>query len=418
LPAPSALAEHWRLDPGVVFLNHGSYGACPVKVLECQDEIRTMMEREAVRFFMIELERLLDETREAVGRLVNCRPRDLVMATNATIALACVLNSIDFQPGDEILANDHEYMSCLNELDRLARRRGVRPVKATVPFPIDSDDQVVEAIMDKVTPRTRLVLVSHITSPSALILPVARIVAECRARGIQTLVDGAHAPGQIPIDITALGPTYYVADFHKWISAPKGAGMLYVDADQQDVIEPLALSSRAHFDRPDRDRFRCLFDYVGTDDYSSILAVPAAIEHLGSLLPGGWDQIMRENRAMVLRARDLLCRALGAEPPAPDSMIASMTTILLPPLPDALVGRPCTFDDPLQDRLVERHRVQVPIWQLPDSGQRFIRLSAQLYNSIEQYEYLARALKEELAGERQTGAPGPAPAAGTASMEK
>ncbi len=274
-------------------------------------------------------------------------------------------------------------------------------MKATVPFPTAGEDEVFDAIMSRVTDRTRLALISHITSPTARVCPVARLTAALKARGVEVLIDGAHAPGQVPVDVAAIAPTYYTANLHKWPSCPKGTAFLWVAPVRREGFEPLALSSRAHLNRTDRDRFRCLFDYVGTDDYTGFAAVPDALRFMASL-EGSWDALMARNHALVLAGRRLLCDALGTEPAVPERMLGAMATVVVPGagLPSGGTA-PGRYEDPLQERLVERHGIQVPVWSLPSAGLRLLRISAQAYNSIEQYEYLADALRQEVVLERR-----------------
>lgn len=411
LPAPSALAARWRLDKNLVFLNFGSYGGCPDEVLAAHDEYRARVERDPVRFFKVDLERLLDGVREKVGAFVGCRPENLAPIRNATMALATVFFSKGFRAGDEVVTNNHEYSSGTNELARLAERAGVRVVTAEVPFPIADPAEAAGAIIGAITSRTRLVVMSHVTSCTSLVMPVERVIAECHARGVDILIDGAHAPGQIELDIERLNPTYYVGSFHKWMCAPKGTGFLWVRADRRAGFRSAMLSSRAAKVREDRPLFLRDFDYMGTDDYTGMLCVPHAIEAMAKMVPGGWDEVRRRNRALALEARGAVCAMAGLRAGCPDSMVGSMVSLALPEADASLAGRATLYDDPLQDALVEKHGVQVPIWRLGEGtrenpGVRIIRLSAQLYNSIEQYRYLGEALVKELNGERalkQTG---------------
>jgi len=400
--APDVLARHapWRLDPSLTFLNHGSYGAVLAPVLEAQAAMRDRMERDPVRFFKADLEVLTDGVRESLGAFSRCRAADLAPVSNATIGLCTILANTPLEPGDEILVCDHDYQSIFNELERVCARTGARMVKATIPFPISGPDEVVERFMECVTPRTKLAFVAHITSATSLVFPAAAITHELVSRGIDTVVDGAHTPGQLPMDIAAMRPTYFVGSGHKWLSAPKGTGFVYVRSDKQAAFRTLALSSRAAKVRPERSLYRRDFDYMGTSDYTPILAMPAAIQHMGELLPGGWPELMRRNHALVMKGREFLCKALGIDAPAPESMIASMATLPLPEPAPELVNRPTLYDDALQDELITRHRIVVPIWRWGPNNQRVIRISAQLYNTVADFEKLAGALVEELAREK------------------
>ncbi|MBX3364834.1 MAG: aminotransferase class V-fold PLP-dependent enzyme [Phycisphaeraceae bacterium] len=397
----SPFGKYWALDPDMTFLNHGSYGVCPLPVREAQDRYRALMEQEPVRWFMSLLERHMDISRARLSELLRCPPECIGFLPNATVAISTILHSIDWRPGDEILVNDHEYMSVINELNRLGHRRGVRAVMPALPFPVRSSDQILGAILSGVTPRTRLVIISHITSPTAMVLPVEQIVSALRQRGIMTLVDGAHAPGCIPVDIQAIGCTYYVATLHKWLCTPKGAGFMYAHPSTHGALRPLALSSRGHQPHPTRPLYLRDFDYLGTDDYSPIACVPDAIEFWSNVVPGGLAEVMRRNHEMAVEARGLLCSVLGQVPACPDSMLPTMATIPLPPLPERYRNAPTVYGDPLQDRLVNEHRIQVPVWTSDLFGLRFLRISSQIYNTLDEYRYLAEVLRRELEREQR-----------------
>jgi isopenicillin-N epimerase len=381
------------LDGNVVFLNHGSFGSCPRPVLEYQQRLRDRLERQPVQFLVRDLEPMLDEARAALARFVGAGPDDLVFVPNATSGVNTVLRSLAFEPGDELLVTDHEYNACRNALNFAAERAGARVVVAPIPFPLQSVSQITEAILGRVTSRTRLALLDHVTSPTAMILPVADLVRELSRRGIDTLVDGAHAPGMVPLNLSDMGAAYYTGNCHKWLCGPKGAGFLQVRADRQKEIRPLAISHGANSQRTDRSRFLLEFSWTGTGDPSACLSVPESLREIGSLLPGGWPAVMSRNHELALAARNVLSRALEIEPPCPEECVGSMAAL---PLPDACpdeapvdhFGR-----DRLQARLHTEHGVEVPVFWWPAQPKRLLRVSAQLYNSLPQYEKLAVALK-------------------------
>src|SRR5688500_7759821 len=285
-PTAADLARHWLLDPSVTFLNHGSYGACPRPVLDAQAEWRERMEREPVRFMGQELEGLLDAALARVAAFLGAQPEDLAFVPNATTAINTVLRSHELGPADEILTTDHEYNACLNAIDEVCRVRGGRMVVARVPFPLASAGEVVDAIAGAVSPRTRLAVISHVTSPTGLIFPIERLISTLADRGVDTLIDGAHAPGMVPLDLDAVGAAYYAGNAHKWLCAPKGTGFLHVRRDRQAGVRPLVISHGANSPRTDRSRFRLELDWVGTADVTGYLAIPAALDFVGSLLPG------------------------------------------------------------------------------------------------------------------------------------
>jgi len=372
----------WALDPAITFLNHGSFGACPIAVMEKQRSLRARLESEPVRFFATEFEPLLDAARCELAQFVGANPQNLVFVPNATTGVNTVLRSLTFQPQDELLTTNQEYNASRNALNFAANQAGVRVVVATVPFPIQSPEQVVEAVLEHVSARTRLVLLDHIVSQTALIFPIQRLIQELNRRGIETLIDGAHAPGMIPLNLETLGATYYTGNCHKWLCAPKGAAFLYVRSEQQPHIRPLVISHGANSPRSDRSFFHLEFDWMGTADPTPYLCVPEAIAYLGSLLPGGWASLMERNRMLVLAGRTLICNALEVEMPCPAEMLGSMATI---PLTD---GRA----ESLQTALFHQFSIEVPIVPWHSSPNRLVRISAQLYNTLADYDVLAAAL--------------------------
>jgi isopenicillin-N epimerase len=395
-----------------VFLNHGSFGACPRAVLEAQAELRARMEREPVRFMLRELEPALDAAREALGEFVGAAADDLAFVRNTTAAVSTVLASLTIAhragesaligPGDELLTTDHAYGACRNALDRAAARVGARVTVARLPLPLRDAAQVRDAVLAAVTVRTRFALIDHVTSPTALILPVSEIARALEARGVTTMIDGAHAPGMVPLDVHALGATYYAGNCHKWICAPKGAAFLWVRRDARATLRPLvtshgATSPRARDPRSGRDAFREEFDWTGTDDPTPALTVPVALRAMASLVPGGWPEIMARNHALALEARAVLLRALpGHDPLAPPSMLGSMATVALPS-GAAAPPRPALGVEPLQAMLLDRFGIEVPVFRWPTPVGPLLRVSAQLYDTIEEYEYLAAVLPEALA---------------------
>ena len=399
---PSEHARHWSLDPRVDFLNHGSYGATPRPVLEAQQTWRLRLEHEPVRFMVERLEPALDAARAAVGAFVGAGADDLAFVSNATSGVNTVLRSLSLRPGDELLTTDHEYNAVRNALDFVAERSGARVVVAAVPFPLESPASAVAAVLEAVTPQTRLAVIDHVTSATGLVLPVADLVRRLAERGIDTLVDGAHAPGMVELDVAGLGAAYYAGNLHKWVCAPKGAAFLWVRPDRQDGIRPLVISHGANSLRRDRSRFRLEFDWLGTGDPTAWLAVTAAIDFGASLMKGGWPALRARNHALVLRGRDLVAAATGAAPPAPDAMLGSMASLSLgwaqEPGTDADVE---LYGDRVHGALLAAgFQTMIAPWPQRPQGrrwQRLLRLSAAAYNDLGQYQRLAALLPDILA---------------------
>jgi isopenicillin-N epimerase len=371
----------WSLDPSVTYLNHGSFGACPGAVLEFQAALRAEMEREPVDFLSGTLPARLDAARGVLAAFLGADPADLVFVANATAGVNAVLRSLRFAAGDELLVTSHTYNACRKTIDFVAARTGARVVVASLPFPLGDDDEIVAAVMSQVTPATRLALIDHVTSPTALVMPLARLVAALQSAGVDALVDGAHAPGMLPIELGALGAAYYTGNAHKWLCAPKGAAFLHVRRDRHAALHPTVISHGY------AAGFHAEFDWTGTVDPSPWLSIPTALSVMQSLLQGGWPAIMARNRALAIRARELVLRSLGLVAPCPESMLGSMAAI---PLPVAPAGTPAAgLDCPglhawFRERGIETwvHPHPVPV----------LRLSAQLYNDIDQFAALARLL--------------------------
>ncbi len=384
---PRDFQSLWSLDPGVTYLNHGSFGACPSAVLEAQCALRMEMEREPVDFLAVRLQDRLNLARDALAAFLGADAAELAFVTNATAGVNAVLRSLTFEPADELLTTSHSYAACRKAIDYVAARSGASVVVATLPFPVRDEEQVIEAVLKRASARTRLAVLDHVTSPTALVLPVARLIRELRSRGIETLVDGAHAPGMVPLSLSELGAAYYTGNAHKWLCAPKGAAFLHVRRDRQPGLHPLVISHG--YTRG----FHAEFDWTGTSDPTPWLCIPEAIRHLGGLLPGGWNELMTRNRALALQGRDILCAALGLQSPAPDVMIGSMASV---PLPAAASGSPAARLD--SDALCEWFRARgIRTWLYPHPLP-LLRISAQLYNNPDQYRQLALLLAEALHG--------------------
>ncbi len=381
-------------------------------VLDFQTALRERMEENPVRFLARDLEPALDAARRDVARFVGAATRDLVFVRNATEAVNAVVRSLAFKRGDELLVTDHGYNACTNALRFRATETGARVVTAKVPFPCSSPEAITDAILSSVTRRTRLALIDHITSPTALVFPIAKIVRELEARGVMTLVDGAHAPGSVPLDVRAIGAAFYTGNLHKWVCAPKGAAFLAVRHDLQRTVRPSVISHGANDPRKNRARMFAEFDWTGTADPTAILSAPFAINQVPQLAGlRSWSEVMTRNRSLVLQGRDIVANALlraevGANPASqkrwrglaamPLDLIASMAALPLPARKGVAPKSPLHMD-PLQDALLDQHRIEVPIPTWPRHPNRVIRISAHIYNSIADYESLADAVRWRLA---------------------
>jgi isopenicillin-N epimerase len=380
-------AALWSLDPSVIYLNHGSFGACPSAVLDAQAALRQEMEREPVDFLVAALPSRLNAAREALAEFLTAEPADLVFVPNATAGVNAVLRSLPLAPGDELLVTNHTYAACRKTVDFVAERSGARMVTANLPFPCHNEDEIVSSVLNCVSARTKLALIDHVTSPTALVLPAARLVSELQTRGIDTLVDGAHAPGMVPLGLSELGAAYYTGNAHKWLCAPKGAAFLHVRRDRQALLHPTVISHGYSAG------FQAEFDWTGTFDPTPWLCIPEALRYIGGLLPGGWPQVMAVNRALTLQARSVLLESSGADAPCPEAMIGSMASM---PLPPAAVGSPAHRLDCAGLHAWFRER-GVETWLHPHPVP-LLRISAQLYNDLDQFTRLSDLLGQALRG--------------------
>jgi isopenicillin-N epimerase len=363
-------------------------------VLDAQQELRRQLERNPVDFFQRTLTPLLETAREALAQFIHADNEGIVFVPNATAGVNTVLKSLKFRPSDELLVTQHEYNACKNALDFVARRDSAKVVVVDLPFPVSNEQEFIDALMKKVTPLTRLALIDHVTSPTALILPIQKITAALKEHGIEVLVDGAHATGMLDLNMKELDATYYTGNCHKWLCAPKTSAFLHVAPHRRNTIRPLSISHGANARLDHRSRFQLEFDWQGTSDPTSILCIPAAIAFFRDVMPGGWATVRARNHQLVLDARNMLCEQLAQEKPAPDHLIGSMATVPLPdaestPIVDTVHGQ-----NVLQAHLFNESKIEVPIVHWPHAPTRWVRLSAQLYNSMEDYEKLAAALSK------------------------
>lgn len=369
------LRDTFQLDPTVTFLNHGSFGACPTPVFAVYQQIQREVERQPVDFFGRRVRGLLAEARQALGAYLHVAGDDLTFVTNATMGINTVAKSLPLRPGDEILTSDHEYGAINMTWGRAVAQSGAKIVTYSPQMPLTTPDAFINGLWEHVTPNTRVIALSHITSPTALIFPIKEICHKARAAGIWTVIDGAHAVSQLPLDLTDIAPDFYTGNHHKWLCAPKGSGFLYVRQEHQAMIQPLTHS----WESEDANPFHQRHEWHGTEDVSQHLAVPAAIafqnEH-------NWSHIRQECHTLLMHAREEIA-ALGnnnslAEDPG--QWFAQMGAF---PLPSRELAD--------YHRLWPEFNVEIPVFQW--QNHILCRVSIQAYNTEDDVHRLVTALK-------------------------
>lgn len=373
------------LAPEVTYLNHGTVGVTPLSVLDAQDDLRRRIEAAPARFMRHDLKPALRAAADVAARCFGGRGADYVFTDNATAGINAVLRSLDLGPGDEVLVTDHAYGAVRNAAAYACRKAGARLVAAEIPFPLRDPAAATAAVAAALTPATRLAILDHVTSETALVLPLADIAAACHASGTRVLVDGAHAPGMLALDIPATGADWYAANLHKWGFAPRGCGLLWARAEAQAGLHPATISWRLD------EGFTAEFDWTGTRDFTPYLCFPAAVAFVETTL-GGWDRMREWNHARAMEGAALLAERFGPGL-APDPALTG--SMALAPLPDTLPADPATAEA-LRDRLLFAHGIEVPV--INRAGKLWARLAAQVYCERRDFERLQEALEMATAG--------------------
>ncbi len=380
------MLAHWCLDPTITYLNHGTVGAPPRVVLEAQQAVREEIERQPARFLLREVSGVgapagstprLRAAAAEVAAFLGARGDDLVFVDNATTGVNAVLGSLDLREGDEILVTDHTYGAVAHAAGYYARRRGAAVRGVDLPHPVAGPDAVVEAVASALTPRTRVAVVDHVTSESALVLPVAGIAARCRKNGTRVLVDGAHAPGAIPVDIPALGVDWYTGNLHKWGYSARSCGILWAAPERQAGLHPPVISWGLD------QGFAMEFDWTGTRDPSACLTAPRGLEFMREL---GVDAVRTYNHGLAVEAARYLAGRFGTRFDTPESMIGTMATVPLPR------GTGSTREEALALRAAIFGEDRIEIQLHAGHGGLLARVSGQVYNDMADVERLAEAV--------------------------
>jgi isopenicillin-N epimerase len=368
------------LRDDVAFLNHGSFGAVPRIVFEEQERWRRRLEAEPIELLGRRQSDLIDAAKAPLAQFLHMRAHDFGLVTNATEGINAVLHSLHFRPGDELLTTNHVYNAVRKAMQHAASRGGAAYREIDIRTPLQGPADILRAIVNGLSERTRLLVIDHITSPTALIVPVQEIARVCAERKIELLIDGAHAPGMIELDVPATGATYYAGNLHKWACAPKGVAFIWVAPHRQNDIHPCVVSHRYG------EGLAAEFGWQGTRDASAWLTLPTALKFMEGL---GWERVRAHNHAMAIWAHMMLCDRFGVEPltPLDGCLLGSTATLRLPaPLSEMTEARGVE----LQQSLYTRDRVEVPL--VPWQGAWHLRVSCQVYNTPADYERLAGAI--------------------------
>jgi isopenicillin-N epimerase len=394
LPNRSKLSKYWNLNPKTVFLNHGSFGACPQEILDYQFKLRTELESDPVHFFDVISKQLWADSIETFADFINADKEGIVFVPNATSGVNTILRSLSLKPDDEIIILDHTYQACWNTVDFVTKRSGAKTVIVPLPYPIENSEEVTQVILNYTTEKTKLALIDTVTSPTGIRLPFENIVSELQSRSIDVLLDAAHGPGIVPLDLKKLKPAYVTGNAHKWLCTPKGSAFLHIREDKRPDIRPLSISHGASVDGSKNERIRLEFDWTGTQDITPWLCIPKSIEYIDSLVEGGWAEVMERNTSLAIEARNIILEVLGTSKMCPDSMIVGLSAVALPG--EGVATKSVLEPDPLHTLLYAKYNIQVPVFGWPHHNRRYLRTASYLYNSIEEYRYLAEILKKEL----------------------
>jgi len=393
-PNRDSLGKHWMLSKDVCFLNHGSFGSTPITVMEEQTRLREMIESDPVRFFERDYIPMMKSSIIKLAEFMNADPEGMTFVKNTTEGVNTVLRSLVLNPGDEIIVTNHSYQACWNAVDFVTERAGAKTVVVDIPFRIKDEEEILESVMGAVSERTVLALLDTVTSATGLRMPFEKLVSSLQSLGVDVLLDAAHGPGIVPLDLSELGAAYCTGNCHKWLCTPKGSAFLHIRSDLKSKIRPLSISHGASLEGTDQERFEFEFGWPGTQDPTPWLCIPLAIDFIGGLVEGGWSAIMERNKTLAIEGRKILCNALGTTEPVPSSMVSSIASVEMPG--NGEVGPMSMEGDPFHNHLFDEFGIQVPVFPWRHHGIRYIRISAQLYNSLEEYHYLAYCLSRSL----------------------
>ena len=375
------MKSQFLLNPEITFLNHGSFGACPKPIFENYQSWQLQLEHEPVQFIQHKLPKYLKAAKEALGKYIGCSGDDFFFTANPTIAINTIMRSLKLQPGDEILATNHEYGAMDRTWDFYCKKSGARYIRQNISLPVISKHQIIEDFWKGYTEKTKVIFLNQISSATALIFPVKEICEKAKVLGLITIIDGAHVPGHIDLDIADLNPDFYTGTLHKWMLAPKGSSFLYVKREFQNLLDPLIVGWGYESETPSSSLFLDYHEYQGTRDVSAFLATPAVLSFLKE---NDWHVKAQQSKALILQHYKIFCDLLGSAPicPITSEFLGQMCSIPI------RTGKP----KELKEILFRKYKIEIPVMKMEQA--LFLRISLNAYNNLEDLEILKAALVE------------------------
>ena len=370
------MKEKWSIDESIHFFNHGSFGACLKAVTDYQSVMRDLFQENPIRFVKEVYPAAYLENLNAMASFVNSPPTDLVFVPNTTTAVNTVFNSIELGPSDEVLITDQLYVACINIIEHYRKKYKFKLAFCQIPFPLSDEDELLNRFEDKINENTKLAFFDHVSSTFGMKHPISKLLKILNDKGIDSFVDGAHAPAMVEIDLLKWKPTYYAGNCHKWLCSPPGAAFLYVDPSKQNKIHPIILSHQTDFQDLDLSSFQLPFIWTGTEDKSSVLSVKTSIEELSGLFSGGINELMKRNHDQALEMGEVIYNNLGQSPSLPDHMIGSMISL-------ALLSPKLSLEEEIKKlkKKLDELNIVVPVFPAMSEGKGFyvLRFSWQQY---------------------------------------
>ncbi len=388
-PKPSSFSQYWNLRKDIVFLNHGSFGANPKFITEKQKEYIDLLESEPVDFSVRQWYPLYYDNKKALAEFAGTSEHNIYLVPNTTIGINHILHNMN-DSEKQWLTTNHGYGACLHAFNKIGERKGNEITKVNIPFPLHDESQILEAIQHGIGPRTSIAMIDYISSATGIVFPIKKIIDLLHSKDIRVIVDASHAPGMVDFVLDELGADYFVANCHKWICSPKGSAFVYVHPKHQKEYKPVFYSFYNDWDIDREAHWSNQFIWEGTKDYSAYLCIKDALEYLPSLVSGGWDEIKQRNKSLALEGATLLAEKLEVELPVPKSMLGNIVTI--PLWDDKIPSINFNYYTEVKNILYDQYKIEVPCFFFPQAPKQYFRISAQLYNSIEQYAYLADSL--------------------------